>query len=89
MARDFQLVEERYRQGILEADRGVSASAADSVSMEEAHLIKGYEGGAGQALICPALVNYLSDRLQKEAAIAKERRKAREERELLKGGKKK
>ena len=37
----------------------------------------------GMALVDPALQRWVADRLQAESAILKERRKGREERELL------
>ena len=39
----------------------------------------------GRALIAPELTKWISTRLQEEAAILKERRKGREERQLARG----
>ena len=51
------------------------------------HLYMGLGAGVGSRAalcICPALSEHIAKELQKEAAVSKERRKAREERQLAK-----
>ena len=55
---------------------------ATSIGLEEQQLLMGTRGVRGHALICPALITFLSEKLKAESAVAKERRKAREERRL-------
>ncbi|CAK0896163.1 unnamed protein product, partial [Prorocentrum cordatum] len=66
VARSIQVQEEKYRF-LVEPD---DASAADrSAKMGTSQL-------AGSVCVCPALRDYLASELQKEMAVAKERRKA-------------
>eukprot|EP00959_Pyramimonas_sp_CCMP1952_P022666 476003-Pyramimonas_sp.AAC.1 len=46
----------------------------------------GLTHGRGHLCVAPLLRDFVSQQLQKDAAIAKERRKAREERALAAGG---
>jgi len=73
-ARQLQLVEERHK------DRVVGSVESQDLH-RELHL---YAGGStrGNLCICPALEEWISEQLRHEAAINKERRKAREERLL-------
>ena len=45
----------------------------------------GQQRGRGSALVAPELKEWVAERLQKEAAVLKERRKAREEKVLAQG----
>ena len=82
-ARRFQMHEERERLDLLEAERGKSTgSTGAALGPDERHLMMGQRSVRGNAIVCPALLQHLSDELKAEAAVSKERRKAREEREL-------
>ena len=79
----FQLHEERCRLRLLEAERG--AGRPGGMDVDEANIFLGASpSGRGTAAICPELLSHVSEKLKSEAAIMKERRKAHEERELLK-----
>lgn len=69
-ARNVQMTEERWKDRI--------AGGGNDVSLD-AHLYSGI-GGRGNLCICPALNEWIADEMKKEAAVLKERRKAREER---------
>ncbi len=83
MARVVQMHEERYRDRM--------APNVDQQNVD-AHVILGSDLMRGNVCVCPKLVEHLKDQLMAEWSVAKERRKAREERELArpkpKGGKK-
>ena len=53
---------------------------------EERRLFMGLGRSKNAALVCPALKQYVADEVAKDAAVLKERRKAREERSLLREG---
>ena len=72
VARAIQTENERYRYRF--------ESSEDSELNH--NLMIGMTHGRGHVCVCPALRDHVSTQLQKEAAIAKERRKAREERAL-------
>jgi hypothetical protein len=74
-ARQIQLVEEKYR------DRGVPKDSLELVS--EAALFSGARSKT-TICVCPTLSEWIAEEMRKEAAIMKERRKAREERNLAK-----
>ena len=74
LARSIQMVAEKYRERFV----------GDKEGSEERHLLMGTHAVRGNLPICPLLSDWLSDELRKEAAVMKERRKAREERQLLK-----
>jgi hypothetical protein len=73
------LVEERWR------DRVQSGASAEA--QLDAHLYAGMPTRGGLC-ICPDLSKWISEELQREASVMKEKRKAREERALVrpKGG---
>ena len=75
-SRQVQMVEEKWK------DRCVGVADADN-GFGEMHLFSGKQT-RGNLCLCPALVGWISDQLKDEAAIGKERRKAREERALVK-----
>ena len=74
MVRQIQRIEEKYK------DRFPVSFESHNAS-QEMHL---FAGGAsrGNLCICPALETWISAQLKDEAAVATERRKAREERQF-------
>ena len=84
VARQLQLVEERHR------DRVVGGKGGDqSLGSFDAHLYMGATSASrGGDCICPVLQEWIAEELRKESGVLKERRKAREERDLhqKKGG---
>ena len=84
LARSIQVQQERYR----DRSAGGSASSAGPESVDT-HLYMGSEATRGNVCVCPLLQDWTSTQLSKEQALLKERRKAREERELAKKGGKK
>ena len=79
LCRQIQMQEERWRER--------ANNAGDTAgSLQDAHVYAGL-ATRGNICICPLLQEYVSDELKKETAVAKERRKAREERALAKPGK--
>ena len=61
------------------ATRGGASGHND---FDDAHLLLGTSETRGNVAVCPALQKYLGEQLAVEAASAKERRKAKEERAL-------
>ena len=74
MVRELQMVEEKWK------DRAVATDPSGETDFNINLFLRGLP--RGNLCICPALQKYLSDQLGAENAIAKERRKAREERNL-------
>ncbi|CAK0851969.1 unnamed protein product, partial [Prorocentrum cordatum] len=83
LARTIQVQQERYQ------DRSAGGTASGGHDSVDAHLFMGSELTRGGARACPLLQEWASLQLAKEQALLKERRKAREERELAKKGNKK
>ena len=77
VARDLQLQEERYSNRLSVAQSG----------SEEAAMFGGL-GTRGNLCICPELKAHVAEELKSITAVNKERRKAREERALVKAPKK-
>ena len=77
LGRQVQLTEEKWKDRVL-GNQNEGASEAAMFS------------GVGQRTLCiaPQLQDWMTEELRKESAILKERRKAREERNLLKPPKK-
>ena len=76
ICRDLQVQEERYRERVANPDQaGV-----------DRHLFMSSGKVRGNLCICPDLQSWVTAELTRESAIAKERRKAREERALASGG---
>ena len=75
--RQLQLVEveEKHRDRLLQ-QQGLADQTDDS------HLFLGGQGTRGGCCVCPELQSWIAEQLQKESAVLKERRKAREERQL-------
>ena len=61
------------------------------MSLEEQQTFGGVTRQAGTLMICPELLDYVKSEVERDASLAKNLRKAREERELARrqGGKKK
>ena len=78
-ARRLQLWEERYTEKLRMASDGAGTAGHAS----ERHLFLGGSRPKGAALVSPQLERFVADRLSEEASVLKERRKGREERELL------
>ena len=78
LARQVQMSEERWKDRI--------HSTTDAASSLDSHLYGGMIS-KGSLCICPSLQSWIATELSKEASVAKERRKAREERQLAKPGK--
>eukprot|EP00973_Karenia_brevis_P066556 9252530-Karenia_brevis.AAC.1 len=74
MARWYQDIEGSY-----EKDEGKGASDP---------YVSGIARAAGGAAYCPELKQYVVERMSKDSAILKEKRKAKEERELARKAKK-
>ena len=84
LARRFQLHEERYRIKLLEAERG-GQKGGNAMDADEASIFLGTTHGAkGSAAVCPQLMDHVANTMREEASVMKERRKAHEERALLK-----
>ena len=76
----IQTIEERFK------DRFFAGGGGDNT--RDYFLMSG-ASESSQLCICPALSSYVADEARKEVAVLKERRKAREERSLLKPAPKK
>ena len=75
--RQVQLIEERYKEKVV---------GAANESHIEAALYAGLQNRTGLC-ICPSLSEWIATEMRGEAAVMKERRKAREERALAKPAK--
>ena len=82
LVRAIQVQQERYR------DRSAGGSASGGPDSVDTHLFMGSELTRGNVCVCPLLQEWASAQLAKEQALLKERRKAREERDLAKKGNK-
>ena len=83
LGRSVQLQEERWRERL---------SGDDSANGLDSHLFYGTASVRGNVCVCPALQHFVAQELSKEFSVAKERRKANEERAAArpkKGGKEK
>ena len=80
VSRSLQVQEERYRHHLNEEndDEGY-----------DRHLFLGNQHSRGNLCVCPLLQSFVAAELARKAALAKERRKAREERALPKPSAKK
>ena len=75
IARQIQLIEERYENKLVDVDKH-----------GQNHLFSGLDETRGGICLSPALREYVAQELTKESLIMKERRKAREERALARKG---
>lgn len=80
VARRYQLWEERYGEKLRSATEG--SAAAGGMAYERSLFLGGQARHRG-ALVSPALQRWIADRMGEDSAVLKERRKGREERELL------
>ena len=72
--RRFQMWEEVY------VERLRKSETSESMDNDERALFLGRRFARGQALVCPALSEFVSAKLKEKSQALKERRKAREER---------
>ena len=79
MVRKLQMAEEKYKERLYH-----NQGLGDNVG-EDHHLFMGTQGTRGNLCVAPALQKFIAEELQKESAVLKERRKAREERSLARG----
>ena len=73
-ARQVQFVEERWKERVV---------GKDEIGVSEASLFSGVSN-RHNLCICPALTSWIAEEMRKESSVLKERRKAREERALVK-----
>ena len=82
LCRQIQLIEEQQYEAMFSGkDKDKGGKMEKDV---ETSLFFGTQATRGGVCICPALTEWLAKQLQAEAAVSKERRKAREERALRK-----
>ena len=79
-ARRFQFWEEAYGEALRQSDAKCAGAAL--LDHDERALLLGRKHGAKLVLVCPLLEEFVTKQLHEKAALAKERRKAREERTL-------
>lgn len=85
--RRLQTIEYAYAEKVRDAE---SKSVGGRLSVEEQQTFGGLTRQAGTLMICPELLDYVKGEVERDASLAKNMRKAREERELArKQGKKK
>ena len=88
LSRQIQLIEERRREEVLRDESGKKQKNDAMVGAGiDAYLYMGNSASRDGLCICPLLQDWISLELQKESNILKERRKAREERNLQKPAK--
>ncbi|CAK0804389.1 unnamed protein product, partial [Prorocentrum cordatum] len=81
--RRAQTIEWAYHDRLREAD---SASSKDKMSPEEFAAFSGFSKAGDLLTVAPQLLEYVKTQVEKDAAIMKNIRKAREERELRRKG---
>jgi hypothetical protein len=81
IARRLQLWEEVYSVKLRKAEGGEEVDGW----LDERAIFLGQGKSRGHALVCPLLEEWVAKQLEKESAVLKERRKAREERQLAGG----
>ncbi|CAK0831634.1 unnamed protein product [Prorocentrum cordatum] len=88
LARQLQLIEERVYDektrkaaAALKGQGKKDSTPQDALSTEVGHFL-GIGETKGNLCICPALMQFIAEQMRDEAAVSKERRKAREERAL-------
>ena len=65
IARRYQLWDKVYSSSLREAESGDHSLDC----LDERHIFLGHQGSRGHALVCPALEEWVADRLQKEASV--------------------
>ena len=90
LCRQVQLQEERVHEQVLtqqykieekgKSKKEIAASSSAAQGQIESRLYLGMSRSKANLCICPALSEWISEQMKAEAAVAKERRKAREER---------
>ena len=81
--RRAQTIEWAYHDRLREAD---SASSKDKMSPEEFAAFSGFSKAGDLLMVAPQLLEHVKTQVEKDAAIMKNIRKAREERELRRKG---
>ncbi|CAK0789849.1 unnamed protein product, partial [Prorocentrum cordatum] len=81
--RRAQTIEWSYHDRLREAD---SASSKDKMSPEEFSAFSGFSKAGDLLMVAPTLLEFVKGQVEKDAAIMKNIRKAREERELRRKG---
>jgi len=88
LSRQIQLIEERRREETLREEAGKKQKHDSMIGAGiDSYLYMGNSASRDGLCICPLLQDWISLELQKESSILKERRKAREERNLQKPAK--
>eukprot|EP00959_Pyramimonas_sp_CCMP1952_P269696 5638374-Pyramimonas_sp.AAC.1 len=77
ICRQIQLIEERHYEDAVSAQASITS---ERLLAAEADHYMGASASKGNLCIAPALIEFIAEQLKAEAAIAKERRDAREER---------
>jgi len=77
--RRCQLIEYHYEK---KSKAGASKEKGAGLSREEASYFTGSHRLGGEVMICPELVEWVSKEIEKDASVAKQMRKAREEARL-------
>ena len=78
MARKIQVIHDRWKHKMA----SLAANGGKDGEVDETYLLLGVYETRGNIGVAPALSRWLADELGREAAVAKERRRAREERAL-------
>ena len=81
LSRRLQLIEDKYAIKLREAE--ACGKPGTSTTLDERSRFLGLTEGLASALVCPALEQFVADRLREESQVLKERRKGREERALI------
>ena len=87
VGRRVQMIESKYKPRLLSQ---TPSSGASGDPFEDSHLYMGMNAIRGLVCLSPALETWIGQELSKESLVAKERRKAAEERSMVapkKGGK--
>ena len=82
VSRRYQMWEEIYASALHDAEVGTSE---DGTWLEERRVFLGATRSKGHALVSPDREKHVAARMQEESSVLKERRKAREERRMLRG----
>ena len=83
--RTLQCVEFVHREAMVERD---SAAAGSRLTIEERSAFSGAVRPGDQLMVCPALLEHVRERTEREGKLLKSLRLAREEREHRRGGQK-
>jgi len=84
VCRQLQLIEEQQYEDSAAAGAKKDGKTDKAAADTETSIFMGTQATRSGICVCPALTEWLAEQLRAEAAVAKERRKAREERALRK-----